>query len=95
MSALYPHSFKGMKKSEIKKIQKEQLRIAKREAKEKEKKEIAERKRQKSEAVSVCTFLSELVAHLATLWGFQPPDLSTMTSIVVSSTIKGSPVPDR
>lgn len=84
-----------MKKSEIKKIQKEQLRIAKREAKEKEKLEIAERKRQKSEAVSVCTFLSELVAHLATLWGFQPPDLSTMTSIVVSSTIKGSPVPDR
>jgi len=40
-------STKGLKKSEIKKIQKEQLRLEKKAAKEQEKAAIAERKRQR------------------------------------------------
>ncbi len=41
------HSYKGLKKSDIKKIQKERLRVEKREAKARERDEIAERKRQR------------------------------------------------
>lgn len=42
-------STKGLKKSEIKKIQKEQARLEKKAAKEQEKAAIAERKRQRGE----------------------------------------------
>jgi SAGA-associated factor 73 len=45
-------STKGLKKSEIKKIQKEQLRLEKKAAKEQEKAAIAERKRQRGELIA-------------------------------------------
>ncbi|WVR09587.1 hypothetical protein IAU60_006657 [Kwoniella sp. DSM 27419] len=41
-------SYKGLKKNEIKKLEREKLRLEKREAKEKERLEIAERKRQRA-----------------------------------------------
>ncbi|WVQ94892.1 hypothetical protein IAU59_001978 [Kwoniella sp. CBS 9459] len=42
------HSFKGMKKAELKKLEKEKMRIERKEAKEKERMEIAERKRMRA-----------------------------------------------
>jgi len=48
---LDPHLYKGLKKSEIKKLQKERMRVEKREAKEREKFEVAERKRQRGDSL--------------------------------------------
>ncbi|OCF34242.1 hypothetical protein I316_04195 [Kwoniella heveanensis BCC8398] len=42
------HSFKGLKKAEAKKLEKEKMRIERKEAKEKERMEIAERKRMRA-----------------------------------------------
>ncbi len=47
---LDPSAYKGLKKAEIKKIQKERERKAKREAKEEEKKKAAERRRARGES---------------------------------------------
>ena len=45
-----PLAFKGMKKSQIKKMRKEQARLEKKAAKAREKAEVAERKRQRGES---------------------------------------------
>ena len=48
-----PVSTKGMKKSEIKKMQKEMQKAEKKKAKEQEKLAIAERKRQRGESFAI------------------------------------------
>lgn len=67
-----------MKKSEIKKLQKDKIRAEKREAKERERLEIAERKRQRGKFFSVRLNHSNMLTHA------KPIILSTMTDNVVS-----------
>lgn len=71
-----------MKKSEIKKLQKDKIRAQKREAKERERLEIAERKRQRGNSCSVRLITSNMLTHI------KPITLSTMTDNVVSSMTK-------
>lgn len=75
-----------MKKSEIKKLQKDKVRAEKREAKERERLEIAERKRQRGNSCFSPAYHSNMLTRV------KPIILSIMTDSVVSSTTRVTPV---